>query len=153
MISSMRSSSEDAVGHDERREPYLFRWPRRAPGAILPLPAAGAAGWGRHGHYRSEASAACGWRIRTALETAQPGVDGCRAGLGTKASDGDMQVGPLIRPLEIGDVGLDLLKLKGSLLVGEVLIYGPRVDVIEGDPLQNALRRVVDGHGHAGHAP
>ena len=73
--------------------------------------------------------------------------------LGAKASDGDMQVGPLIRPLEIGDVGLDLLKLKGSLLVGEVLVDGPRVGVIEGDALQNVLRRVVDGHGHAGHAP
>src|SRR5271170_826740 len=63
------------------------------------------------------------------------------------------QVGPLVRPLEIGDVGLDLLKLKGSLLVGEVLVDEPRVDVIEGDPLQNVLRRVVDGHGHAGYAP
>src|SRR5258708_3603455 len=40
-----------------------------------------------------------------------------------------------------------------SLLVGEMLLDGSAVDVVEGDPLQNVLRRVVDGHGHAGNAP
>src|ERR1022692_2379253 len=64
-----------------------------------------------------------------------------------------MQVRPLMRPLEIGDVRLDLLQLEDPLLVGEVLVDASRVDVVEGDPLQNVLWRVVDGHGHAGHAP
>ena len=53
---------------------------------------------------------------------AQPGVNGCRAGLGVKADDGDMQVCSLIRPLEIGDVRLNLLQIQPSLLVGEVLL-------------------------------
>src|SRR5450759_4664424 len=64
-----------------------------------------------------------------------------------------MQVRPLMRPLEVGDVRLDLLQLEDPLLVGEVLVDASRVDVVEGDPLQNVLWRVVDGHGHAGHAP
>src|SRR5260370_15723122 len=84
---------------------------------------------------------------------AQPGVDGCRAGLGVKVGDGDLQVCSLIRPLEIGDVRLNLLQPEDPLLVGEVLLDPSRVDVVEGDPLQNVLRRVVDGHGHARHAP
>ena len=89
-------------------------------------------------HYRS-GPGRCGWRIRAALGTAQLDVDGCRAGLGAKASDRDMQVGPLIRPLEIGDVRLNLLQIQPSLLVGEVLLDPSRVDVVEGDPLQDVL--------------
>src|SRR5947208_6821451 len=107
----MRSSSEDAVGHDERREP-LSAGPGERREPFFTFRRRERRDRGDMGHYPSEASPACSWRIRTALDTAQPGVDGCRAGLGAKASDGDMQVGPLIRPLEIGDVGLDLLKLK-----------------------------------------
>ena len=34
-----------------------------------------------------------------------------------------------------------------------MLLDPSRVDVVEGDPLRDVLRRVVDGHGHAGHAP
>jgi len=34
-----------------------------------------------------------------------------------------------------------------------VLLDASRVDVVEGDPLQDVLRRIVDGHGQAGHAP
>ena len=64
-----------------------------------------------------------------------------------------MQVRPLIGALEIGDVRRDVLQVEDPLLRGEVLVGASRVDVVEGDPLQDVLRRVVDGHGHAGHAP
>ena len=56
-------------------------------------------------------------------------------------------------PLEIGDVRLDLLQVADTLLPGEVFLDPSRVDVVEGDPLQDVLRRVVDSHGHARHAP
>ena len=46
--------------------------------------------------------------------TAQPGVDGCGAGLGVQASDGDLQVRALIGPLEVGDVRLDLLQVENA---------------------------------------
>ncbi len=66
----------------------------------------------------------------------QPGVDGGGAGLRAQASDDDLQVRPLIGPLEIGDVRLDFLRVQDPLLPGEVLVDGSRVDVVEGDPLQ-----------------
>src|SRR5260370_27576448 len=106
----------------------------------------------RHTHYRSEPSLGAG-AFAARSGTAQPGVDGRSASLRVKASDGDLQVRPLIGPLEIGDVRLNLLQIKDPLLLGEVLLDASRVDVVEGDSFQDLLRRVVDRHGHAGHAP
>src|SRR5260370_42159733 len=77
-------------------------------------------------------------RAARRLRLAQPGVDRCRAGLGVKASDGDLQVGSLMRPLEVGDGCLDLLQVEPSLLVGGVLVDGPRGGVVEGDLLSAA---------------
>jgi len=53
----------------------------------------------------------------------------------------------------MGDVRLDFLQVQDPLLPGGVLVDGSRVDVVEGDPVQDVLRRVVDGHDHDGHAP
>ncbi len=73
--------------------------------------------------------------------------------MGVKAGDGDLQVRPLVGILEVGDVRLDFLQVEAPLLLGEMLVDEPRVGVVESDPLQDVLRGVVDGHGHAGHAP
>src|SRR5271166_4847046 len=107
---------------------------------------------GRHTHHRSEPSLGA-FAFAARSGTAQPGVDGGGAGLRVQASDSDLQVRPLIGPLEIGAVRLDFLQVEDPLLLGEVLLDASRVDVVEGDPLQDVLRRVADGHGHAGHAP
>src|SRR6266513_1276718 len=93
---------------------------------------------GRHTHYRSEPGRGAG-AFAARSGTAQPGVDGCGAGLRVKARDGDLQVRPLIGPVEIGDVCLDFLQVEDPLLPGEVLVDASRVDVVEGDPLQDVL--------------
>src|SRR5258708_34208404 len=92
-------------------------------------------------------------RAARRLRLAQPGVDRCRAGLGVKASDGDLQVGSLMRPLEVGDVCLDLLQAEPSLLVGEVLVDGPRVDVVDGDLLSAARPWFAPAAPRAGPPP
>src|SRR5260370_28482089 len=92
-------------------------------------------------------------RAARRLRLAQPGVDRCRAGLGVKASDGDLQVGSLMRPLEVGDVCLDLLQVEPSLLVGEVLVDGPRVDVVEGEPLAAARPWLASAVRRGGQRP
>src|SRR5260370_2364865 len=75
----------------------------------------------RHTPYRSEPSlGADAFAARSGM--AQPGGHGCGAGLGVQASDGDLQVRPLIGPLEIGDVRLDLLQVEDALLPGGVLL-------------------------------
>src|SRR5260221_8528369 len=117
MISSMRSSSVAAAGRGERRDSFFgVRW--RDRGNMCTTVASRALRLARVAPRLSD--------------TAQPGVDGCRAGLGVKAGDGDLQVRPLIRPLEIGDVRLNLLQIEPSLLVGEMLLDGSAVDVVEG---------------------
>jgi hypothetical protein len=62
---------------------------------------------GAHTRHRSEPSPGADFDARSGR--AQPGVDGCGAGLRVKAGDGDLQVRPLIGPLEMGDVRLDFL--------------------------------------------
>src|SRR6201986_763876 len=103
MISSMRSSSA-AVGRGE------------APGVLLRRPMMEL---GRHTHYRSEPGLGA-FAFAARSGTAQPGVDGGGAGLRVKASDGDLQVRPLIGPLEVGDVRLDFLQVEDPLLPGEL---------------------------------
>jgi hypothetical protein len=99
----MRSSSA-AAGHGASRG-FLLRRP--------------ATDRGQHTPYRSEPSLGAG-AFAARSGTAQPGVDGCGAGLGVQASDGDLQVRPLIGPLEVGDVRLDLSQVEDALLPGEV---------------------------------
>src|SRR6266516_5856221 len=98
MNSSMRSSRA-AAGRGERRGSFFFVVRRRNGRGIRP----------------TVANRAMGADFDARSGAAQPGVDGCGAGFRVQASDGDLQVRPLIGPLEIGDVRLDLLQAEDPL--------------------------------------
>jgi hypothetical protein len=87
-------------------------------------------------HHRSEPSRGVG-AFAARSGTAQPGVDGCGAGLRVKAGDGDLQVRPLIGPLATCPADCD---------GGTTLPEQPRGHVLRWDRLGDLIREYARSH-------